>query len=467
MQPSVDALGVSREITNDASLPRGTAYSEQSSDAENFRIEIDNPSVDALRIQATIESRRARDGALQSGPARVSLSRPRAGLPFRSPFLRLVGDEVDVHALGVADRVLHVALRDVVRIRYKFKKVERAVDFRVGKSSREGGRRSAHKADIRIRILRVRPGGLPAIGADTESAIRLGREQGAVANEIWLQCFLSFGDPDRADVQVVDPPPPTLISVGDGDGLPALGAGGIRVRINGRRIPEIRTRRGATPTQTALTIATAVTGAGFLATVTQNPPSEFGAGSGADVLVRTKAGKLVTIVPAGPNVPVGTDARQSVQIGQVNLLDGLMEFTNMNSKSGTLEERTLVKALSDVDARTIEIFIVNKFTAGSRQGEAFIRSSGGPMVNTVILDRNGVRQQRLAWTQAHEIGHVLLNQPYHPDNVGSDRPWLLMDADNSQGVVTGPKRLSVEDCERMLRENDDRALFPLLKPYEY
>ena len=66
---------------------------------------------------------------------------------------------------------------------------------------------------------------------------------------------------------------------------------------------------------------------------------------------------------------------------------------------------------------------------------------------------------------AHELGHVLMNDPLHPDNVGPDRPWLLMDADSGRGTVDGPKRLRAADCQRM-RETSRRARFPLLSAFD-
>ena len=57
-------------------------------------------------------------------------------------------------------------------------------------------------------------------------------------------------------------------------------------------------------------------------------------------------GSLVRIEPE-PNRALSTDARQSVTIGSVDLGDGLQEFDNMTAQVGSLEERTLIKALAD------------------------------------------------------------------------------------------------------------------------
>jgi hypothetical protein len=205
--------------------------------------------------------------------------------------------------------------------------------------------------------------------------------------------------------------------------------------------------------------------AGFDAVVTVNPAAVFGAGPSADVLVRRRNGALVRLEPM-QGVPLTTDEQQRVRIGEVDLGDGLEEFDNMTAQSGTLEERTLIKALSDDDPSTIDLFIVNRFTHGTRQGEAFIAASTGPIVNSVVLDRNGLRQRQTAWTMAHELGHVLLNQPLHPDNVGADVPTSLMDSDNNRGTVHGPKRLSEGECRRMRYESEVRARPPLIQPHD-
>ena len=134
----------------------------------------------------------------------------------------------------------------------------------------------------------------------------------------------------------------------------------------------------------------------------------------------------------------------------------------MTAAAGTLEERALIKALGDDDPTTVDLFVVNGFSSGTRQGEAFIESDGGAIVNALILDRNGLRQQRRAWTQSHELGHVLLDHPFHPDNLGPDRPWLLMDADSSLGLVTGPKRITAAECARARARSGVRAIPTLL-----
>jgi hypothetical protein len=227
----------------------------------------------------------------------------------------------------------------------------------------------------------------------------------------------------------------------------------------------VATTRGATPTETALAVAEALERMGFRTQVTANRSTEFGAGPSADVVVRRRDGSLARLSADG-GAPLSTDARQTVRIGGVDLGDGLEDFNNMNASAGSLEERSLIKTIGDGDPTTVDILIVNAFTSGTRQGEAFIESDGGSIINALVLDRIGVQNQREAWTQSHELGHVLLDMPFHPDNVGPDQPWLLMDSNTTLGRVTGPKRLRVEDCERV-RANSGIATLPhLLEPLD-
>lgn len=460
-----DAVGVSHAVTNDASLPRSDAFDAPSRDPDNIRVELWDPAVTESTVRATIESLDAENGRVRASLRDVVLSRPRAGAPFRSPWLRLVADQVDLEAPGVQGRVLRVALRDVVRVRYETPGGGVMQSVRVGRPGDEDGPLAARAASMRVHILRVSPGGRPVMGTDDASAMRLGREQVRIANEVWLQCFVGWGAPEDAYVALHDPPPPTLVAIGEGDGLPAAGGGAIRFRVAGRAIRPVTTIAGDPPIATALAVARAVRALGFNARVTENAPTEFGAGRSADVLVRRRDGGPVTIEADG-GAPLSTDARQTLEIGRVDLGDGVLEFDNMNAASGTLEERTLVKTLGDEDPTTIDIFLVNRFTNGTRQGEAFIEGDAGAVINALILDRTGIRQQRQAWTQSHEIGHVLLNQPFHPDNVGPDRPWLLMDSDSSLGTVTGPKRLSWDECHRVRTESGVDAMPALLRRYD-
>jgi hypothetical protein len=59
----------------------------------------------------------------------------------------------------------------------------------------------------------------------------------------------------------------------------------------------------------------------------------------------------------------------------------------------------------------------------------------------------------------------LLDLPGHPDDFGVDRPSALMDADAADPSIFGPRRLSIDDCERALRQSGPGASIPLLEPW--
>jgi hypothetical protein len=456
-----DVLQVSSFITNGPTLPRDAGYDSQSLAPTDFRIEVDDPRPTA-EASATLESR-TRSGALRAS-LQLPLSRPGRGMPLRSTHVRLVADEIDHNARGAATRTLRVGLRDHIVVKYHSGDRALQSELRVGKPGSSNAPTAARKARLHVHILRAKQDGRPLVGRDDSEALSLMRAQLTAANEIWLQCNLSFGDPQEVAMEVVAPPPPTLLAVADNDGLPARGDGQLRFKVNGQTIGPVRTHAGATPAQTAASLALALTQAGFGAQVSDNLATRSGAGPSADVVVRAKSGAFVHIEPV-PGVALSTDKRQTLQIGRVDLGDGLQEFDNMTAQVGSLEERTLIKTLADDDPQTIDVFAVNQFSAGTRQGEAFIAEPAGAITNVVVIDRNGLRQAPLAWTLAHELGHVLMDDPLHPDNVGPDRPWLLMDADSGRGTVDGPKRLRPEDCRHM-RDADRRAQHALLKPFD-
>jgi hypothetical protein len=462
LRPATFALGLSHRVTNDRTLPRSNGHEVKSGDLHDVRVQIVDTTARGKHLKARLQAVTA-TGQVRHA-VELALERPRADMPFRSRFVRLVGDEVDRAARGVAGQVLQVALRDRVQIVYTTDEGVMRHGLRVGRPGDEQGPTTARQARLRVVVLRAYPGGPPVVGVDDASALRILRDEVAIANEIWLQCELTFGPPSEVAVQILDPPGPTLLSIADGDGLPARG-GAVSLRADGQPIGPVEIPVGTSPAGTALLIAAAARKLDFDPLVTINPAAVFGAGPSADILIRRRNGALAHLEPV-QGVPLTTDGQQRVRIGEVDLGDGLEEFDNMTAQSGTLEERALIKSLSDDDPSTIDLFIVNRFTHGTRQGEAFIAASSGPIVNSVVLDRNGLRQRQTAWTMAHELGHVLLNQPLHPDNVGADVPTLLMDSDNNRGTVHGPKRLSEAECQRMRHESETRARPPVIEPYD-
>jgi len=438
LDPRRDALAPTQRIPNDATLPRSDT---DRADPRDVRIVVEGVSDAELEVTSQGELQRDR-----------LLSRVSRG---RSPWLRLVADRLDDEAPDVSGRLLWVALRDRVEARIG----QARQSLRVGRPGSEDGPLAARRGTLRVRVLRHR--GVPAVGTTEARAMALAREQVAIANEIWAQCLLDFGAPHEADVAVVDAPGPWMVAIGDPEGMPARG-GTLRIRAGERSI-RLDVAAGSTPVQTALALADVLRAEGFDADVRANPRTERGTDRSADVLV-SRGGQPVALSPE-PGSPLTTDLWQTVAIGGVDLADGLQEFSNENAAAGTLEERALLHGVGDGDPTTIEVVVVGHFSARTRQGEAFIESDQSAVLNAVLLDRTGVRLQRAAWTQSHELGHVLLDQPFHPDNVGADRPWLLMDSNASAPTLRGPRRLTPEDCARVRRRSGVNATPPLLRRY--
>jgi hypothetical protein len=198
------------------------------------------------------------------------------------------------------------------------------------------------------------------------------------------------------------------------------------------------------------------------AEVSPNARISPGALRTVDVLVKAADGAALSL-DASARAELSSDRTLRVCLGEVDLADGLTHFTDFDASAGTLEERALIKAFEDGDPGTIEVFIVPSFARSGRIGESFIYSDGASVRNVVILDRAGVRAGARSYALAHELGHILLDMPDHPDDFGVDQPESLMDADAADPTIFGPRRLSVAECERALLQSGPSAPMPLLE----
>lgn len=338
----------------------------------------------------------------------------------------------------------------------------------VGVSLRVGGPRGAagheagrYRATVRTHILRTSVGS-PAVGADDEEAIAILRRELVGANALWGQCGIHLGPAEELDIQVRDVPPPHMFAIGCGSGQRASG-GVIRLMVAGRLV-EFSTRPGELPAEFAVRLAEQIEALGFVARVSVNAAAQRAAKRTADVLVRDAAGGFVALGTPG-DAPASTDPSLPVCLGEVELADGLQHFNDFDAGAGTVEERALIKAFEDDDPATIELFVVPSFGGSGRIGESFLIGPGASLQNVIVLDRRGIHAGGRSFTLAHELGHVLLEMPGHPDDFGVDTPSSLMDADAADATIFGPRRLSVAECERALRQSGPGAPIPLLAPW--
>jgi hypothetical protein len=320
----------------------------------------------------------------------------------------------------------------------------------------EGPRHSAegplrrHRLDLRVDLVRRGKGGRPPVGLDDAQAVQVMRAELTRAAALWSACGIGFGPIDEVPVRVVDPPPPHLLAFGADLGLPATG-GAVRLRVEGRDVA-VELPVGARPAEAARLVARAIERAGFVARVSPNAVIGPGAHPSVDLLVRKRDGGLATLEPPKAG-PLSTDRSLGVALGRVDLEDGLTHFGDGDSIAGTLEERTLLKALDDGDPTTIDLVLIPSFAGGGRIGESFIVADDGAIRNAFLLDRAGVRSDRSSSALAHELGHVLLDEPGHPDDFGFDTPTLLMDADASSPTAFGPRRIPVAQCAQVFAQS--------------
>jgi hypothetical protein len=371
--------------------------------------------------------------------------------------LRLVIDDVDRSHPLVADRSIKAELGGAIVLRDEGRKAQMVRVL--GPRTSPVGPIGRLLATLRPFVVRVTTGGAPAIGGTDAGAVEALRSELGAASAIWGQCGVTFGEARTIDVRAVDPPPSHLVAIGDDLGMAASG-GEIRLRAEGKTL-SVSTSPGETPDRVASELARLIDKSGLVAVVSPNARIGPGLAPSVDVSIRRKDGALVA-VDTVPGVPLSTDPTLSVRIGSVDLSDGLQHFTDMDAMAGTLEERTLLKALDDGDPKTIEVVVVPLFAGGGRIGESFIGSDLSSVRNVVLLDRAGIRARKSSLTLAHELGHVLMDLPGHPDDYGVDTPTLLMDSDAADASPFGPRRITLDECARVVRQAGPKARVPLL-----
>lgn len=375
--------------------------------------------------------------------------------------IRAVADDIDRNHPTVADRSIKAVLGGALVVaspsgsKLQMIRVAGPRQSALGPIARYRGR-------LRVVLVRPVPHGPPPMGADDASAIQIARAEVERANALWGACGISFGPIDELDVSVADPPRPHMLALGCDHGLPASG-GTIRVRVEGHEV-SVKLTAGMRPAAAARAVSAAVGSAGFSARVSDNSAIGAGAYGSSDILVRRRDGSLALIEPPASG-PVSSDPTMTACIGRVDLEDGLQHFGDIDAIAGTVEERALIKAFDDGDPSSIEVLMVPSFAGGGRIGESFISADGGAVRNAIIEDRAGVRADRASFALAHELGHVLLDDPGHPDDFGADTPTRLMDADAANPSAYGPRRLLVDECVRAIRQSGPSAPVPLLRAW--
>lgn len=374
--------------------------------------------------------------------------------------LRTALDDVDKAHVWIRDRAIKTELDGKVRA---FADGHELLVAKVlGPRSTSIGALNHYRAKLRPLVVRDRAGGNPPFGLDDRAATQLVRQQIARANIVWGQCGIEFGPPDKVDVKVVDPPPSSMLAVGCDLGLPAAG-GDVVFRVDNTEI-KVSTKVDQTPRSFARALAKAIEAKGFVVVVSENAKIGPGALPTSDLLVKRKGGKEFAHVSQVDTNELSNDISLKVCLGRVDLTDGLQHFSDVDAVAGSLEERALLKAFDDGDPTTIEIVYIPSFSTGGRIGESFIRGDRSSLSNMLIVDRAGVRGDAVSFALAHELGHVLLDQPGHTDDYGTDTPTRLMDSDSADATAFGPRRLLASECAKAFVQSGPNAPTALLSP---
>jgi hypothetical protein len=376
----------------------------------------------------------------------------------QTPLIRVTADALDANAPGLRHRSIEGELGGTLQL-----SAHRQIltILPVGGPREPEFSSAPLLARLRLRVVRSVAGGPPPMGSDDSEAVSVVQHEVHVANQLWSQCGIYFGEENSLDIAIVDPPEPSLVAIGCDFGFPASG-GQIRFFVDNRLL-SLQTRPREPPRVVALHLADAGERLGFRVDIEMNPRMLAGALPTFDVTFRRSNGERARLRPA-PQYRINTDATLGVCVGDVDLADGLDHFTNIDSMTGTLEERSLLRAVIDRDPTTIDVLLVESFSRVGRIGESFVSSEGGNLGNVILLNRTGLREAGRSFALAHEIGHVLLDHAGHPDDYGVDTPWSLMDSDAVDGTVFGPRHLTLQDCRRAWLQSGPSAPLVLLHP---
>lgn len=450
---------ISRGLPGD--LAQLTGHPTEGEDAQSLRFILCGSPADlpnGVSVTSTRRNGEKLDGldAVPLSPRSPPLGSESNAKCLETPLIRVALDALDANAPGLRRRSIEGELGGQLRLGSSARVL---AALPVGGPREREFDKAPYLATLRVRIVRSVAGGPPPMGQDDAEAVAIMRQEVKVASQLWSQCGIYFGDERDLDIAIVDPPEPFMVAVGCDFGLPASG-GQISLRIDNRPLV-VATRRRESPRVVALRLAQAAERLGFHADIEKNPLTLAAALPTFDVSFRNRAGERARLSPLGDH-HVSTDATMGICVGDVDLEDGLDHFTNVDSMAGTLEERSLLRAIVDRDLLTIDVVVVESFSRIGRIGESFVSSEGGNLGNLILLNRAGLREAGRSFALAHELGHILLDYAGHPDDYGVDTPWNLMDSDAVDGTIFGPRHLTLQDCRRALLQSGPEAPVPVL-----
>lgn len=438
-------------------------------DPDTFKIEIVDPSAGGT-IQSELKALKPvykPDGTVEkhedfSGAefARrkndITCERVPSNVCFRSPYLRLVVDDIDKAAVaaqtllvtdmadgreGDLDRV--EILDQEVHASYERQLCPGSPKCKIATRAPIGTDR--RRVKVAIHILQ-NPDGTPVVNPASAEAARLARQRALnYVRQLYAQANLSL----RLVGPIREVPlPANLIAISHPTGQAATGGLEIRIRIRIDTAVDVEaavtTLPGVPPSATASALAAAIQAVvpgGTKVAASGNPPLRGQTLGSADVLVGDPLTQRVRL-----NIVNAADPAHTVTIGQLATTT-VPDFGGSDSHVGTLEERVLVKNY-DTGADRVDLFIVEALGSGAL-GEAFIPNASqatilqplAAMNNTALVFADTFRNTDFFHTTIpHEIGHILMDRVHA--QVATEMMGPGSPSGSNERVVDGPKRIS-------------------------
>ena len=470
--PTLTPLNISNYVANRAGTADGSANwvnhghttynADAHADPDTFKVEVHDTRTRQGRLRVTLEALRPTYDATthrltghEQFPAgaqrnRRSLDVECVRVPstnrFRSCYLRLVVDDEDKNArprqtLLVTDMNAQgdwrmEILDQLVKATYVMPECPAASDdarCRVTTTAPVGtGKR---RLRIAVHVFRSTVGGAGVVRKGQAS-----RRVRTWMRRVYAQAGIT---PRVMRLRYVDPVQ-NLVSVSNNTGANAAGDGQLGFRINAtgglhQVIGPITPAAGATPQATAERLAALVTGGGFSARVSPNPPTFTAVQGSADLIITETSGRRVWI----GNVVSG-DSRQRLSVGRVNVAN-LESWDGTNWLVGSIQQRTALKNY-DTGTNRVDILVVTQLTSGNR-GEAMM---SGHRVDPPKRAIDPVKWSAFVtaptmdgtdnnpFTMPHEVGHVALELVH---TVGTPQQMMTGTGTSGANAVDATKRI--------------------------
>ncbi len=438
-------LNVSNYVTNRAGVPDGsTAFSNSAAFNEDADKDKDAFKVEVFDIDATADLKvdlevlrptynaagtvvgHTRFPSAIRGKRLLTATASKQGSTqrFRTPYLRLVTDDLDKAAVN--NQTLLASdmydLNDAAAKRVEILDQKVKASYTIAKCPMTPKCKSTvilpigedrRRIKLTVQILRNVPGGTPVVTSPDDVEKRV---------LTWLRrvyAQASLGPKLMQNIKAIDPPA-NLASISNDTGLAADGTERFRILITGvgqpsQTTPVFTPGVGNTPLQTATALAALVT-APYTARVTHNPPTSTSLGRrSADIVITAPGGARVSLFRIGLR---GTT--QTLDIGRATP-SNFQSWDGTNFLVGSLQQRTVLKNFDTGDDR-VDVFVVTQLTAGNRAEAMMSGHQVAPARSAITQVKNSVFMtsgtmdgtESNPFVLGHEICHVVAEVIHAP-----------------------------------------------------